>query len=137
MDKQVLDLEKEIKETRKYTHTINDGFINRIYDLKRKHLGDQTNYAVLQNMEEYVHYQNKKLDSFKNTLLSLINVVFIPLGFLVGYFGMNFSSMGNPDIANGVLSTPNAEWYLAMFAIVAFVVIVLMYSYLFGVHIPL
>lgn len=105
--------------------------------MKRKNLDNEKNYTILSNLEEYVHYQNKKLDSFKNTLLSLINVVFIPLGFLVGYFGMNFSSMGNPDIAKGVLSTPNAEWYLAMFAIVAFVVIVLAYSYLFGVHIPI
>jgi Mg2+ and Co2+ transporter CorA len=76
------------------------------------------------------------LDSFKYTLLTLVNLIFIPLGVLVGYFGMNFASMGVPDVKSGILSVGSGEWLVAVIGLSIIVTIIIGYAYFFGFHLP-
>jgi hypothetical protein len=56
IDVEIRKLEKEINATKNFTHTINDGFIERIYKLKTKHFEHENNYRVLEHLEEYIHF---------------------------------------------------------------------------------
>lgn len=51
-----------------------------------------------------VRKQEKNID-----LLTIINMIFLPLGVITGYFGMNFASMGNPDVQKGILSVKSGQ----------------------------
>lgn len=129
---QIHKLEQEIEETSRFTHSNIDGFTQQLYQLKRKSLDDNRNYRKLGNMEEYLKYQSSKLDAMKKTILSIINLIFLPLGFMVGYFGMNFASMGNPDISNGILAMANAEWYLLGITMMMIFVTAISYQFYFS-----
>lgn len=68
-------------------------------------------------MEEYIKFKNTMLNSAKNTLVSLIAFVFLPLSFITGFFGMNFLSMGNPNIKRGILKMPYADFIITIVSI--------------------
>lgn len=103
-------LKNEISNTKNFTHQKNDDFMNRLYILKLQSINtnDNSDYKVLQHLENYIDYQNSKLNNFKNSLLTLISTIFLPLSFIVGFFGMNFASMGNPGIKDGILAIDNS-----------------------------
>ena len=122
----ILELNKKIEGTQRFTHKIANDYIQDIYDLKQKNLANPKAYNVLEHMEKYLQFQNQKLDSRKNTIISLISTIFIPFGVITGYFGMNFASMGNPGIKKGILSSRDSEKHLfVLFVTIAlFVVLV-------------
>jgi len=39
----------------------------------------------------------------------MIGTIFIPLSFIVGFFGMNFESMGVPSIKKGIFTIKYAQ----------------------------
>jgi len=52
--------------------------------------------------------QKKSLD-----ILTLISLIFLPIGAIVGYFGMNFGSMGNPTgSGSGILNIKYGQLFV-------------------------
>ena len=55
----------------------------------------------------------------------MIGTIFIPLSFIVGFFGMNFESMGVPSIKKGIFTIKYAQSKLAaLFFIIIFFTII-------------
>lgn len=104
VSKDVIDLEKKYFKETKITHSLNNQYLLDVYELKRKYVNDIHNHKALDNFEKYIKFKDNMLDSAKNTLIALFSFVFLPLGFITGFFGMNFGSMGNPNIRKGILS---------------------------------
>lgn len=120
----ILKLNNRIENENKFTHKIANKYIEEVYDLKSKYLDDNQSYEILEHIEKYLKHQNQKLDSYKNTIISIISTIFIPFGVITGYFGMNFASMGNPGIKQGILSSKNSEKYLfIMFVTIALFIV--------------
>jgi len=126
-------LQKEINNTKQFTHSKNDYFLKQIFILKKENLENEKNYKVLNHLQEYIEYQENKLNTFKHSLLSLISTIFLPLGFVVGFFGMNFKSMGNPGISNGILSIEHSERFIFIVAVLTIISVGLIFNYLFNV----
>jgi Mg2+ and Co2+ transporter CorA len=135
MSDAIHQLNREVTRRNTFTHKEINRYMDQVYHLKEKNFDNEKNYMRLNHIEEYLKYQNQKLDSFKTTVMSLINTVFLPLGVLTGFFGMNFASMGNPDIKRGVLSIQNSEYFVFGLMTFFFVVTLIMFELLFGIHI--
>ena len=127
----ILELEREIEETKKYTHKNINVYMDKIYNLKKQNIDNNKNYTRLQHLQDYLQYQSSKLESIKTTILSLISTIFLPLGFITGFFGMNFSSMGNPDIKSGILSVKNSHKFILILSVLSIVGILGIYRYIF------
>jgi len=72
--------------------------------------------------------QNNFIDNFPN----IIQIIFIPLGVLVGYFGMNFQSMGVPSLKRGTYTFKHGQKYLlglSLFMVLNFTAILYKYYY--------
>lgn len=128
-------LMREVKSKTKFTHKEINRYMDQVYHLKEQNLENDKKYTLLSHIQDFLNYQNQKLDSYKATVMSLINTVFLPLGVLTGFFGMNFASMGNPDIKGGVLSVRNSEYLVFGLMTFFFVITLLMYEFLFGISI--
>ena len=107
--KEVIELENQIKNVKRYTHKTTDDILNKIYVLKRNYLDNNKVFMMLNHMEEYIKYQDEKLNSYKHTIIALVSAIFIPFGVITGYFGMNFASMGNKGIKGGVLDIAHSD----------------------------
>lgn len=57
----------------------------------------------------YIEHQIKDLHTFQDHLLTLISIIFLPLSFIVGFFGMNFKSMGVPSLKKGIFNYHHAD----------------------------
>ena len=120
----ILELNTRVEKEDRFTHKVTDKYIQEIYELKQKYLTNNQAYDILEHIESFLKYQNQKLDSYKNTIISIISTIFIPFGVITGYFGMNFSSMGNPGIKDGILASKNSEKYLfIMFVTIALFIV--------------
>jgi Mg2+ and Co2+ transporter CorA len=61
----------------------------------------------------------------------MIGTIFIPLTFIVGFFGMNFQSMGVPSLKKGIFTIKHAQHKLAtIFFIIIFFTIMLYINFL-------
>ena len=66
----------------------------------------------------YVKYQENVLKGFESHLLTLIATIFLPLSFIVGFFGMNFKSMGAPSLSKGIFNIPHAQLHIFWVSII-------------------
>ena len=123
LPKEIHDIYNEIKDTNKFTHTKISALKERIYKLKMKYLEETKVYNVLEHMLDVLSHEDKKLSTLKMTIISAIGTIFLPLGFITGYFGMNFRSMGNPSLREGVLATKHVERFIFGLSIFCMVVI--------------
>lgn len=119
VSKDVIDLEKKYFKETKITHSLNNQYLLDVYELKRKYVNDVHNHKALDNFEKYIKFKDNMLDSAKNTLIALFSFVFLPLGFITGFFGMNFGSMGNPGIKKGILSIPYSDIIILFISVIA------------------
>lgn len=126
-------LEKRIDNTKHFTHATIDKYMEEVYSLKRRNIENMKIFNILSHIENYLKYKNEKLNSVKRSILSLIGTIFLPLGFIAGFFGMNFASMGNPGINKGVLAIKHSEKFVFGLAILISIVVILIYGIYFGV----
>tara|TARA_Y100000389_G_C17456630_1_gene518588 strand:- start:1352 stop:1888 length:537 start_codon:yes stop_codon:yes gene_type:complete len=118
------ELDKEIKDlTTKHLYLSleinNDKLSNPTKDsshLNRKVDILNNNIKTLQNYEEnyLLKTQKRSID-----LLSSINLIFLPLTFIVGYYGMNFISMGSINNKTGPFNFKYGQlWVMFLISIV-------------------
>jgi uncharacterized membrane protein len=82
--------------------------------------------SIGKNRKLFHEYKEEVINNeFKSSigLVALINAIFLPLGVIVGYFGMNFKSMGSPTNNKGILSSKYGQeivWVLMIGSIIIF-----------------
>ena len=95
---------------------------------------NKTQHISNEKIDFYIKYMEHKqtvLKGFESHLLSLIATIFLPLSFIVGFFGMNFKSMGVPSLTKGIFTIKHAAKHLIGISfITSCLVIWFFYSYL-------
>lgn len=135
---------------------VNDGDIHKqLYNLRKKYLrteieinrlvlsdngiGDEEkNVKDIRRRLKVIDRNLKFLDKYYNNVmqvkqkqsidsLTLITLIFLPLSFITGYFGMNFKAMGSPAMKSGIFSWKKGEHFvfaLFLFSIITILVLV-------------
>jgi len=71
---------------------------DKIYNYKIKNNLDKNKKIIIENIDKHIDYKIDKIQNKKETILTIITTIFLPLGFIVGFFGMNFKSIGIPNL---------------------------------------
>lgn len=107
--------------------------INKLYTYKKIAL-EKNNTKYNNKIEHYIAfltYVHSDLNSLQDNIFSMIGTIFIPLSFIVGFFGMNFESMGVPSLKKGIFTIKHAQHKLAsIFFIIIFFTIMLYINFL-------
>lgn len=101
--------------------------MRQIFKEKMKNLD---NYSIIQQLDELesiIKFQLKNIQSNKHNYLILVNLVFLPLGFITGFFGMNFRSMGTPSLSKGILTIPHGEKFVFGLSLLSSISIIMYY----------
>ena len=122
------DLYKEIEQKKKYTHKELNHMTEKVFALKKKYIENEKEYKLLQHMHEILHHERRKMNSLKMTVISAMGTIFLPLGFIVGYFGMNFKSMGSPSLNSGVFSIKHVEKFIAGLSLFIMIIVAVIYN---------
>lgn len=133
MNKDILEFERKIINKNLNENDI-EKLINELYALKKKYINNIRDTELLDNIHNYLKYKLNKVESRKRHILTLTNLIFLPLGIIVGYFGMNFKSMGNKGIAKGILSIKHSHFFTFMLFLISIVLVIIMYYYYFFVN---
>jgi len=105
----MIDLRKKIFQVNFYLHKLelsdsnNDALIKQI---KKKHQFMLENYQLINDYSKQVLERDKKKSM---DTLTMVNTIFLPLGLITGYFGMNFKSMGSHTHNKGILSFTHGQ----------------------------
>jgi len=118
----------------KRAHSAQDShnFLKKIYHLKKKYIKLDDSLAIndLNNFQDYVQHDINQITYINTGLLSLVSTIFLPLSFIVGFFGMNFKSMGSPTLKKGILNINHAEKFI--FAISGIAIITIIAAFYFS-----
>ena len=104
---------------------------------KLKNDSNYKNNAKLNNLIEKLDYIKKNIDlinDFNSQLsdkkrssslntLTRVNTIFLPLTLIVGYFGMNFQSMGAPSDKTGIFTLKYGQGFVFFLMLLSIVVI--------------
>lgn len=93
--------------------------------MKRLHIVDK-NLEIIKDFNTALHNkrQTKAIDS-----LTIVNTIFLPLTLIVGYFGMNFKSMGCPTIKTGILTMKYGQIFVIGLCISITLLIYLLFKF--------
>tara|TARA_Y100000591_G_scaffold331024_1_gene363646 strand:- start:963 stop:1364 length:402 start_codon:yes stop_codon:yes gene_type:complete len=105
-------------------------YMDESWILEKKYMNtSDKEWNRIKHIQDYLNYLLQKHDTFQSGILSLIATIFLPLGVIVGFFGMNFKSMGSPALKTGVFSIKHAEKVIFTLGLIsAITVIVFFYS---------
>ena len=122
-------LEQEVKNTNKFTEKKVAKLLEKVFILEKKYLGNNgKDWKKIQHIKDYLMHKYDENESFKSHLLTMIATIFLPLGVIVGFFGMNFKSMGAPSLKNtGIFNVKHAEKIIAGLSIVSSIIILLIF----------
>ena len=95
-----------------------------------------TRHKILQKLNKNSDSNDKKLDKLNEmhrndlhynsfqiiSLLTIINIVVLPLGIIVGYFGMNFTKMNN------IFSINNPHLFVLLLSILSSIILLVGYN---------
>jgi len=104
-------------------------YLEEVIKLKRKNINNNSEYKILSHIQEYLEYKLNKKNHQNISLLSFVNTLFLPLGIIVGYFGMNFNSMGNPTLSKGILKDFDAYQLVGVLFFVSFIASFYLFNY--------
>ena len=127
LPKEIQNIYDKVLETKKFTHEKIDEYKREIFKLKVEYATNEEMYNILENIDDNLDHENRKLNNFKMTIVSALGTIFLPLGFITGYFGMNFRSMGNPSLKTGVLATKHVERFIFGLSIFSIIIISTLY----------
>lgn len=132
--------DQAINEITKLEHIIMNTNINSIdvYEYTRyiihleKYFFEDTDknkkyISRLDRLYKYLQQLQVEHNHFKNNILTIITTIFLPLGVIVGYFGMNFKSMGVPSLKTGIFNTDKAQHYVFWLGLIAAMVILFLF----------
>jgi hypothetical protein len=82
------------------------------------------NINKMEQVNNYLYNYIYKLNhrDFIKDYSSIIQIIFLPLCVLVGYYGMNFKSMGSPALKNGVFNMPDGQLFVTGIVLVLVII---------------
>ena len=75
-------------------------------------------------LKEDIQMQEQSTQSGSLNFLTIANAIFLPMGAMIGFFGMNFKSMGAPSLSTGIFNIKHAQFHIFWVSIVIIGVIV-------------
>lgn len=106
-------------------------YIRKTIDLEKYFLQDgrtdKKNWLRIQRINKYLQQIQIEQHHLKNNILTIVATIFLPLGVIVGYFGMNFRSMGSPTLKTGIFTTDKAQIYVFLLCIIASCIILFLF----------
>lgn len=57
--------------------------------------------------------------------LTILNTIFLPLGLICSYFGMNFKSMGSPTGKKGILTINNSNSFVLLLFVISIIITII------------
>ena len=104
-------------------------YIEEIIYLEKFFLTDKTTkeWKRLQRLHTYLKHLLNQHQKFQLNILTIIATIFLPLGVIVGFFGMNFKSMGAPSLKKGIFNTPHAQHYVFGLGLIASILVLVIY----------
>ena len=106
----------------------NSEYLDQVYYLKKKLILNSKGEESLNKFEEFIQNEIQKSVNFKTSLVTMIATVFLPLSFIVGYFGMNFKSMGSPTLKKGIYTMAHGQHYIYFLAMIIILVMVIFFK---------
>ncbi len=108
-------------------------YLEKVIKLKRKNINNNSEYKLLSHIQEYLEYKLNKKNHQNISLLSFVNTLFLPFGIIVGYFGMNFKSLGNPALNKGILKDYDAFQLVGVLFFLSFIVSLYIFKVPYGI----
>ena len=118
---------EEVRSTKKFTHKKISSLKTQLFDLKLKYANDEKLYRIVTNIDDNLDEENRKLNNLKMTVISALGTIFLPLGFITGFFGMNFNTMGNPTLKKGILAVKHVDKFIITLSVFSIVIISALY----------
>lgn len=114
-------LEKKISKLKSITTEEYRKYMEDIFILEKHFLDskDKKYWNELQRLRKYIVHLRENHHYLKSSILTIISTIFLPLGVIVGYFGMNFKSMGVPSLKKGIFNTEHAQHYVFWLGLLA------------------
>lgn len=114
----------KINNTNSWNSTSVKSILDSLYELKRLNFENKNTKEIekINIYTEYMNHQLNVLNHLRNQLITLITTIFLPLGFIVGFFGMNFKSMGAPTLKKGILNFKHAHITIFILSILSIIV---------------
>ena len=124
---EVHEIYEEMKNTNKFTHKKITEMKKNIFEMKIKYADNEKIYRIVENIDDNLDEENKKLNNLKMTVISALGTIFLPLGFITGFFGMNFNTMGNPTLKKGILAVKHVDKFIITLSTFSIIIISFLY----------
>jgi|SaaInlStandDraft_1057018.scaffolds.fasta_scaffold15331_4 Mg2+ and Co2+ transporter CorA len=124
MEKKDSTIDKKINNI-KNSLTNGNFSINKLYSLKNNIFkykittNNKKQQLLLNNIDDYIDYKINKIQHEKTKILTIVSTIFLPLSFIVGFFGMNFKSMGVPSLTKGIFTINHSEKFILIISIIS------------------
>jgi Mg2+ and Co2+ transporter CorA len=104
-------------------------YLNKLYNFKRLAIknNDDTHIKKINFYIDYLENIVNHLNSLQQNIFSMIGTIFIPLSFIVGFFGMNFKSMGAHTLKKGIYTIKHAQHKLGFVFLLIITLTILFY----------
>lgn len=86
-----------------------------------RHEKDREN-DYISSLIRYIQYKEKIIKDYEGRIFTIITTIFLPLSFMVGFFGMNFKGMGVPSLKKGIYNIKNPEYYVISISIITIII---------------
>ena len=106
---------------------------HKIKDLTGDWTDDDRIFELLQDNLKYITaYEDTSIlrqQKSNINLLTWVNTIFMPLTLIVGFYGMNFASMGSPSRTTGPFATKHGQlWVFFLFGIAILLTLVFLFA---------
>ena len=93
---------------------------------------NEKDLKILENKVKYLDHNIHLLNQYINMTsdysssknldkLTILNTIFLPLGLICSYFGMNFKSMGSPTGKKGILTIKNSNYFVILLFVISII----------------
>lgn len=126
IDKKLIGEKNNIKILNDY-HTLK----KEIYEADILSKGNEYDILLkkIKIIDDYIFYKTSINQKNNLDFLTIVNTICLPIGIIVGYFGMNFSGMGNPHIKKGILSINEPHLFVAKLSLASSGILVALLIY--------
>ena len=115
--------------------------LNKFHTLKKNIIkfvmlsNDKSSIDILNNklklIEDYLDNKTALDTNNKLDFLTILNTIFLPLGFIVGFFGMNFYVMGGQTNGKGILSSKHGYSIIIKSFLISIILVILLLKYFY------
>ena len=121
----IIQLKNDFFAEKKYTRHICHKYIDKIYHLKAQNIDDKKDLKTLEIIQDIINHKLDKIRTIRDNIVSIVTSIFLPLSFIVGFFGMNFKSLGAPTLKTGIYSFNHG--YLFIFGLILLTVVITLF----------